>query len=153
MIRVELDERFEAEVHADLATWRYDGPRPDLVWASPPCTEFSRESMPWCRTGQTPSLELVNAAKRIIDESQVATWVIENVRGATKYLNPLFGKPRSYGPVFLWGEFPRFKAKVNPWKERLSSTRKAERAEIPWAIGDGLRRAIENDLFFMAQAN
>lgn len=188
VVRVELDGQFEAEVHADVAAWSWTGRRPTLVWASPPCTEFSRESMPWCRSkppwtpcpccenhwcnihGQhahecpcpeiaewttdpyrtsSPSLDLVDAADRIIRECQPAAWVIENVKGASRYLTPRYGRPKVYGPVFLWGEFPAFRAKVGYWKERLSSSAKAERAAIPWAIGDGLRRALESDLFAM----
>ncbi|HYE20947.1 MAG TPA: DNA cytosine methyltransferase [Tepidisphaeraceae bacterium] len=152
VVRVELDLAFEAEIHADIASFRWTGRRPTLVWASPPCTEFSRESMPWCRTGRTPDLSLVHAARRVIAECDPDWWVIENVKGASRYLTPMFGRPRVFGPVSLWGEFPRFAAKVRPWKERLSSTQRARRAEIPFAIGDGLRRAIEADVFFGAKA-
>jgi hypothetical protein len=144
-VRVELDPACDADVHADIATWAWDGPRPALIWASPPCTEFSRESMPWCRTGATPSLDLVDAAERIIAACRPDYWVIENVRGAGPYLTPRYGRPLVLGPVFLWGQFPRFRATVPFWKERLSSTQKRERAAIPHAISAGLLRAIEAD--------
>lgn len=152
VVRIELDTTFDAEIHADLTSWSWTGRTPTLVWASPPCTEFSRESMPWSRTGNKPSMELVNAARRIIAECQPAWWVIENVKGAGRWLTPLFGKPRIFGPVFLWGEFPKFRARVEPWKEKLSSTRRAERAMIPASVSDGLRLAIERDVFFSGAA-
>ncbi len=144
-IRVELDSDCEAEVHADVATWSWPGRRPTLVWSSPPCTEFARESMPWCRTGDVPSLALIDATERIISECQPDYWAIENVRGATRYLTPRYGKPLVLGPVYLWGNFPRFHATVRPWKERLSSTNKRERAAIPPIISRRLLGAIEAD--------
>lgn len=136
------------DVVADLRTWSWTGRKPMLVWASPPCTEFSREMMPWCRTGNDPCMDLALAARRIIDETQPSYWVIENVKGAVKwFVRCGLGRHRkSYGPVFLWGNFPIFEAKVEPWKERLSSSRKAERAKIPAAISDGLLKAIEQDV-------
>jgi site-specific DNA-cytosine methylase len=145
VVRVELDPAFPAEHHADVSTWSWAGRRPTLVWASPPCTEFARESMPWCRTGAVPSLALVDAAERIIRECRPDFWVIENVRGATRYLTPRYGRPLVLGPVFLWGRFPRFYARVRHWKERLSSTQRAQRAAIPLAVSAGLLRAIEAD--------
>jgi hypothetical protein len=145
VVRVEMDRAFPAEHHADVAAWSWAGRRPSLVWASPPCTEFSRESMPWSRTGATPSLALVDAAERIVRECRPDFWVIENVRGATRYLTPRYGDPLVLGPVFLWGHFPRFRARVMPWKERLSSKQRAARAAIPYAVSAGLLRAIEAD--------
>lgn len=41
------------------------GRRPDLVWASPPCTEFSRESMPWTKTGNDDRWLQVDAAPKV----------------------------------------------------------------------------------------
>ncbi len=148
IVRVELDPQFEAEFHADVRSWSWRGRRPALVWASPPCTEFARESMPWCRTGQAPSMELVDAADRAIRECDPDFWVIENVKGASRYLTPRYGTPLVLGPVFLWGRFPRFRTRVPYWKERLSSKDRAKRAAIPWKIGDGLRRAIEGTFGF-----
>lgn len=146
VVTVDNDPRFGCTHTADLATWSYEGPPVDLVWASPPCTEFSRESMPWCRTGKAPSLDLVNAALRIIREAGPTWWVLENVRGASKHLTPLLGEPRVYGPFFLWGKFPPFRCRVRPFKEKLSSTQRAERAKVPAALSAALAKACESDL-------
>lgn len=152
VVTVDNDPRFECTHTADLSAWSYGGEPVDLVWTSPPCTEFSRESMPWCRTGNAPSLALVNAARRIIGEVQPTWWVIENVRGATKYLNPILGEPRSYGPFFLWGQFPAFRCRTKFFKERLSSTERAERAKIPHALSLALAKACESSLFAASQS-
>ena len=148
IVTVDNDPAFGCTHTVDLAQWSYSGPPVDLVRASPPCTEFSRESMPWCRTGKVPSLELVEAARRIIAEVAPTWWVLENVRGATKYLNPLMGEPRqSHGPFFLWGVFPAFRCRVKPFKEKLSSTARARRAKVPYALSEALARACESGLF------
>ena len=144
-MRVERDPQHAADVYADLTDWSWDGPRPTLVWASPPCTEFSRRSMPWTRTGAVPSLTLVDAAERIIRACQPDYWVIENVRGATRYLTPRYGRPLVLGPVYLWGQFPRFRARVHFWKERLSSAQRIRRAAIPPIISQRLLTWIEAD--------
>jgi hypothetical protein len=143
VVTVDDDPRFGCTHTADLANWSYSGPPVDLVWASPPCTEFSRESMPWCRTGAVPSLNLVAAARRIITQCAPTWWVLENVRGATGYLNPVLGEPRSYGPFFLWGVFPEFRARVRFFKEKLWSTKRAERAKIPFALSLALAKSCE----------
>jgi hypothetical protein len=147
VVRVELNPAFEAEHHADIRDWHWTGRRPTLIWASPPCTEFARESMPWCKTGKQPSMELVDATERIIRECNPQYWCIENVRGARPWFDLRFGNPLCLGPVRLWGNFPRFYCDVPGWKESLSSTQEAERAAMPPQIGQGLLWAIEHDLY------
>ena len=147
VVTVDSDPRFDCTRTADLSAWSWGGPRPTLVWASPPCTEFSRESMPWCRTGKEPSLALVEAAIRVIGECRPDWWVIENVRGAIRWLRPLLGEPKqSHGPFFLWGSFPPFRCRVRPFKERLSSSRRAERSHVPAALSAALADAVESNL-------
>lgn len=149
VVTVDNDPRFGCTHTADLLTWSHTGPTPDLVWASPPCTEFSRESMPWCRTGKLPSLELVRAARRLVSEAGPRWWVLENVRGAVKWLTPVLGECRqSYGPFFLWGQFPPFEVRVRKRKkESMSSSWRAERARVPYELSVSLARACESCLF------
>src|SRR5687767_3380289 len=78
VVTVDNDPQHNPSVVADLNTWSwwdsFSDEIPTFVWASPPCTEFSRESMPWCRTGKTPDLGLVFSAMRIIAECQPKFW-------------------------------------------------------------------------------
>lgn len=143
VITVELDPRFAPDVVADIREYRYDGPPLDLIWASPPCTEFARESMPWCKTGQEPDLGLVAAALRVIAEARPRWWILENVRGAQAFLGPA---KWVRNPVFLWGEFPAFDAEVKPWKERLGSRDVAKRAAMPAALSLAVAVAVEGTL-------
>lgn len=148
VVTLDVEAKFNPDVVANLNTWEYTGPTPDLIWASPPCTEFSRESMPWCRTGKHPDMALVMACKRVIEQTRPKYWVIENVRGAIKYFRPIFGPPRaSFGPFFLWGVFPLdgpFKLAGFRKKESYSSKQVSERARVPEqvsrAIMDGIRQ-------------
>jgi hypothetical protein len=145
VITLDNDVRFNPDILSDLRLWSYSGERPDLIWASPPCDEFAREFMPWSKTRKTPDMSLVLACKRIIDEVRPRYWVIENVKGALKWFEPILGKPAYVcNPYYLWGNFPDIRhARVYSHKEKLSSTRAAERGIIPEKLSRALALAIE----------
>jgi len=134
VISVDIDPSLEPDVLADVREFHYRGPKPDLIWASPPCTEFSKadKPWPWCHLDHDPDLSIVEACRRIIAESHPRFWVLENVRGA----QPWLGKARAhYGPFYLWGNIPfAIPCTLPPRKSRLSSRAKAERARIPYAL-------------------
>ena len=66
VVTLDIDPVFHPDIVADLRDWEWHGGRPDLIWLSDPCTEFSRESMPWCKTGNTPDLSIVQGGLRVI---------------------------------------------------------------------------------------
>ena len=145
VLTVDINPRFQPDIVADLVTWRYEGSRPDLIWASPPCTDFSRESMPWCRTGCQPDMSLVLACKRIIEEARPRYWIVENVRGAIRYFAPALGRPRaSFGPFFLWGVFPFSGSHALQYrkKESYSSSEREARAKVPEQISHAVMTSI-----------
>lgn len=145
---MDLDPRFECEQHADLLAWRWDGERPDFVWASPPCDEFSREFMPWSRTGKEPSLDLVAAAVRVVAECRPRFWCLENTRGSVRHIEYLIGRPVCHcggGRVYLWGHHPpMLYPEIAGWKERLSSTQAAERGRMPYELSLAFAVGVEN---------
>ena len=127
-----------------------------VIWASPPCTEFSlaysapqsiaqRENRPY-----TPDLSLLHATIEIIRILKPKYWVIENVRGSAKWFEPYLGKPvKVIGhSIFLWGRFPGFE---NPeidskFKNEGSSRdplRANRRALIPYEVSLALKETIE----------
>ena len=65
----------------------------DLVWASPPCREFSdgysSPKSKWVRENgiatYKPDMNLLISAIELIEEIKPKYWVIENVRGAIRY--------------------------------------------------------------------
>lgn len=151
VVTLDIDPRFGCDITADVRTWHYTGSRrPDLLWFSMPCDEFSRESMPWCKTGNVPDMSLVLACLRIRDEMQPLNWVGENVKGAIKYFKPVMGNYRFHaGPFYLWGWFPplgKVDMRTFRKKESYSSSAPAERAAIPYALSYSMAVAIESQV-------
>lgn len=146
IITVDIDPKYNPTYVADVRDWAWTGPRPDLVWASPPCTEFSRESMPWTRKGITPDMSIVEACVKIARESDARFWLLENTRGAIKWLRPMLGEPRyRMAPQFLWGVPP---VGFQPCWVKLPKKRHGTaelRAMVPWHISLALARAVEQD--------
>ena len=77
-------------------------------------------------------------------------WVVENVVGALRYFHPIFGPPRHMQrPYFLWGSFPPLgqpRIGTRKHKQSYNSARRAERAQIPYAISESLAIAIESQM-------
>jgi len=118
--------------------------RPLLIWASPPCTEYSDANQRRYDPLFIPDTTLWRNAQYIIDSLNPEWHVIENVRGAQF----TWGKPtQRHGPYYLWGHFPKFNIPggVSP-KLLHTYTNKKERAEktaiIPQKLAVGLYRAI-----------
>lgn len=146
VVTLDNEPAFEPDIVADVRKWQWDGTQPDLIWASPPCVEFSRESMPWSRTGQQPDMSIVRGCLRVIRQARPRFWIIENVRGAISHFRPLLGDYRySYGPFYLWGYFPELGAIPLDYrkKESYGSKQRAERAKIPAPLSLALALAIE----------
>jgi hypothetical protein len=143
VVRVDINPAVRPDIVADVRTLWWHGPRPALVWASPPCVEFSREDMPWSRTGQAPDLSLITATLRFLRDAQPTFWVLENTRGAQRWIGRA---PYHAGPFYLWAYYPPFRAVVRVHKELLPSTADLRRAQIPYALSAALADAVEDAL-------
>jgi hypothetical protein len=139
-------------IQADLLTFTPVGYY-DLIVASPPCTDFSKASMPgsWTAPSRYPpdvenGLKLFRRTREIIDLLQPKYWVIENVRGAQRFV----GKADFHiGSRYFWSsvDFKIFwkqgsgdvygKYKMSPHRERP-----AMRSMIPYSIARALEEAI-----------
>ena len=82
------------------------------IVGSSPCQEFSYRAMPWKRAKALPppylGMELFNAQFRLQREAceaagQYIPMVVENVRGAQKWVGPA---RYHYGSFYLWGDVP-----------------------------------------------
>ena len=140
----------------DGTTLQPDGLQIEYIHASPPCHGFSlgfhAPKAVASRKGEAyePSTELVEAAKRIIDDLNPRYWSIENVRGSIKHLRPILGEPTLIvGAYVYWGRFPPIKINAEdlPKKadkdKRHSPLRSNYRALIPIELSKAFRRAIE----------
>ena len=130
-----------------------------LIWASPPCLEFSYAyNSPRSiaqRDGRKyePDLTLMLNAKWIIDVVSKAhpnvTWVIENVRGAINDFTPWLGNfKQSVANFFLWGNFATLQIDdatlrhVKPDK-RHSPIRANIRAKVPLGLSLSIKKSVE----------
>jgi len=140
---VDNDPRFKPDIIADVRTFTWNGERPTLIWASPPCHEFTRAFLPWIKSETVPDMSIVQAVCRIIYEANPVYWVIENVRGAQKYFGPVLGEPAYIlsGVYFLWGHFPDLSLYGTYFK--IWHRDKALRAKIPYELSNALATAIE----------
>lgn len=130
-------------VSADVLTW--DGWRdlaPALVVASPPCEEFSRHRMPWTRKRNPPQPDLrLWFAALALAKSLKAPCIIENVATAQRW----FGRSAlNCGPFHLWGDVPPIVPyQSDKVKSSFSSSQRAQRAEIPFALAVHIARCFK----------
>jgi hypothetical protein len=123
VVTVDIDERFEPDIRADMLDLRpADLPNADVVLASPPCTQFSLAASRFERVvdgePQTPdarkSVALVYHTIGLVKALAPEYWFLENPQG---YLRQVIGEPTGrvtycqYGenymkPTDLWGEHP-----------------------------------------------
>lgn len=132
-----------------------------VVWASPPCTEFSLANP---RRPDEPDMSLLQAAfdiiNWIIDDFSAGTdvkWGIENVKGAIEYFNDELEMPwhQRIGPIYLWGTIPWIdfidahhrehkKTDKGAWTRGSRALRPNLRAMVPYAVSRGLLDSLEH---------
>jgi len=129
----------------------------DIVWASPPCLEFSlaysapRSIAEREGRGETyqPYMGFLDVAKEIIEIIEPKYWIIENVRGSIKYFTPQLGEPSQiHGAYVLWGNYPKFDPGQFATKaekdKRWSPIRSNHKAKVPIEISQALKHAVES---------
>ena len=152
VITVDNNPSLNPDIVADISQYHYEGPTPDLIWASPPCTEFTKLTFPWLRESARPDTSLAMETKRIITETNPRYWVVENVRGSVPYFSPIFGRlQKKSGNRYLWGNFPIFDCtplygKRHGWKSA------AQRAKIPYSLSLSLCLSVERSILSAAVA-
>ena len=151
VVRVDIERRFKPTIVADVLNLPLKPFYVDLLWASPPCQEFSRWGMPasWkCNAGgkRKPDMKLASSIKPILWHFRPTFWVIENVRSSVPFLVNLFGGPRCKvdGHVF-WGNLPCLlpQTKGHKWRLFPSPERVSLRAQIPREISEAVCLGVE----------
>lgn len=129
-----------------------------VIWASPPCLEFSNAySAPRPtaqRNGESfePSMGCVLAALDLINYFEPHHWIIENVKGAIEYFNEEIGEAyrQRIGQFFLWGNFPLIALKDSNIRglrkpdKRWSPIRSNIKAKVPIEYSQAILASIEN---------
>ena len=146
VLRVDIDPRFKPDICADILNFSIRGFW-DIILASPPCTEFTRNELPWYDDEQPPSLVLVTATKELIVELKPQWWIFENVRGSVKWIDPILGHYRKHvGSRYLWGDFPLFDCEhiYGKWRAPPTIERASIKATIPYKLSLNLCTACEH---------
>lgn len=144
-------------IEADLFDWKIpEWLKPDGMWASPTCSEFSIIKQYTCRNpyDERIGLDLVYRCFDIIQTLKPKFWALENVPGLGKFLPPpreivRYGKKKGRKEAYLWGDFPSLgmfnvsieHVKVNQILGFTWETRK-ERARIPYALAQKFAQVV-----------
>ena len=153
VITVDNNPKFKPDVCKDimkLTKKDFNGFNFDIVLASPPCTEFSKSTMPdsWNKKRTVnPDTLLLQKTLKVLYWIKPRWWIIENVRGAVPYFDLLIGKPvKKVGSRYLWGNFPIVdcEKKFGKWKLPPSADRSAKRSLIPYNMSLSICKMCEN---------
>ena len=121
-----------------------------VVWASPPCNQYSFANGINLSPDEYDNT-LVQAALEIIDRLQPDAWIIENVKGAIETFDEIIGMKwvQSVGSIFLWGQFPilAFEDAKDRWHKKdlnhgSRTLRPNVRALIPYSISKAYKDAV-----------
>jgi hypothetical protein len=136
---------------------------PDFIWASPPCTEFSRAFSAPAPTAQRrgeefePCLDLVYAIQDLLYRVRPRYFVVENVRGAIPYFDDIFGPySQRIESFYLWGRFPALwmepsfshsKYENDTWSD--DPLRANKRGYVPIEISRAVLKSVETQTTLM----
>jgi hypothetical protein len=143
VLRLDIESRFHPTVVADVLHLPLrEGLCPDLLWMSPPCTEFTRWMFSFRFGSSIPSMDLVDATRSCVCWLRPRWWVLENVRGSVPFLGTY---RQRFGPFYLWGEFPLLMlAGGRPRKDTRHVKSPEKRALVPYDLSLALALAIEH---------
>tara|TARA_R100000951_G_C2642116_1_gene181303 strand:+ start:1455 stop:2102 length:648 start_codon:yes stop_codon:yes gene_type:complete len=133
-----------------------------VIWASPPCTEFSLANP---NRPEEPDMTLLECVQTFIQnmteifdfESVPVIWGVENVKGAVVYFDDQLERPwhQRIGPIYLWGTLPCIdfvdahhrehkKTDKGAWTRGVRALRPNLRAMVPYAVSRGLLDSLEH---------
>lgn len=133
VVKIDIDPKTKPTIIADVnhLPLRLDL-KPDLLWASPPCTYFSiaRTIYPFNPKGLADSLRLVASVFDAIDYLKPKRWIIENPAKGLRF----FIGPPVVGVEYSQADFQHKKADL--W----SNHRSLKRAFIPEHINNSIKK-------------
>jgi hypothetical protein len=179
VIRVDIDPRFKPDIVADVRalpltrvnSMLAQAPQyPDVLWASPPCTEFSKHGLKcFFPNPPEPDLSIVLGVKAAIANLNPLVWMVENVWPSRPWLTRVFGPVTNRVPGHvLWSNWQILLPNLKPHKGTTADGRhvvgnrdalkkqrpviahgparygwRADAALIPYEIGEAICRAVE----------
>ena len=164
VIRVDIDPRFKPDIVADVRALPLKPFHVDVLWASPPCQEFSKFGLRcFYPNPPAPDLSIARAVAFLIAGMEPDYWVIENVWASRPWLSQIFGQVRALPPGHaLWSNLGFLLPPLQPHKggrrafahlkKNGAHTRSfipnmrhapAEAARIPYEIGEAICAAVE----------
>lgn len=130
-----------------------------VVWASPPCDEFSlaynAKQPTAARNGEDydPDMSIMLACLYIIRKLLPDHWYIENVRGAISWFTPYLGSYRQQlASFFVWGDHPIvdfYDANLRKLRKvdiRHSDLRAQHRAKVHFEISQAIKDSIDKQM-------
>ena len=136
----------------------------DLIVGSPPCRDFVSGSDSWWKIKKDPirGVLLINAFLKFVEIAEPTYWLMENIRGASKYIDleprGVFKLSRTMFRCF-WGNYPSFlmprdygkplMGEIDNWgwsTSEIGRLRQWEKARIPLPISRALGRAVREAL-------
>lgn len=117
-ITVDIEKKYNPDITADLSIpeeiivyLEQQGWKPDVIWASPPCTTFSVASLRHYWKDGKPSNEktlhgisLVKNTIKLIEQIKPKFWFIENPRGMLRKQDFMQGLPRKTVTYCKYGD-------------------------------------------------
>ncbi len=140
---LDCDPYWRPTILADVRTWPAPaGATYDVIWASPPCTAFSRLDQPglYPDEPQTPDLSIATAC---VQQLQPRVWWLENVRGARAHFAPLLGSPTCHlGPWWLWTNCLWLRALDGRPRKSTSGYQRGAHRRLRLAVHPGVAAAV-----------
>lgn len=138
VIRVNIDPRFKPDIVADVRALPLKPFHVDVLWASPPCQEFSKWGLRCFYPNPTPpDLSIARGIQDFIETIKPWQWIVENVWASRPYLSHIFGPVAAKPPGHaLWSN--RAMLLPNIWPHKSSSVKLKARGigVIPGKQGD-----------------
>ncbi len=171
VIRLDIDPCFRPDIVADVRTLPLRPFQVDVLWASPPCQDFSKwgKMRTFYPNPPQPDLSILRGILRVILDFSPQWFIVENVSGAAEFFKRPLGPVRvTSGSHWFWGKLPGLLPATKShkggdykdWKSRLRRVREAAglpeswkgggfpnihqaAAKIPYEIGAAICRAVE----------
>jgi len=135
VICVDIDPRFKPDIVADVralpfrpyrGTLWIEHRRVDVLWASPPCTEFSKFGLRcFYPNPPEPDLSIVRAIKETLRTFSPRFWCVENVWASRPWLTKIFGPVRARPPGHaIWSNLAFLLPHIEPHKGKVAGNKR-----------------------------